>query len=115
MSNDKIIPKVTVIDSIMGSGKTTSAINMINNSSDDIRFIYITPYLDEVSRIIQSCPEKKFKQPRNNGGTKLEDIKNLINKGNNIVSTHALFKKFNNIGFSSPSSLIHLISLFFNL
>ena len=95
MSNDKIIPKVTVIDSIMGSGKTTSAINMINNSSDDVRFIYITPYLDEVSRIIQSCPEKKFKQPRNNGGTKLEDIKNLINKGNNIVSTHALFKKFN--------------------
>ena len=95
MSNDNIIPKVTVVDSIMGSGKTTAAINMINNSSDDVHYLYITPYLDEVERIIQSCPKKKFKQPKFIRGSKLQNIKDLINKGHNIVSTHSLFKKFN--------------------
>jgi hypothetical protein len=77
----------------MGAGKTSSAINFINNSSYDKRFLYITPYLSEVKRIIDSCPNKKFRQPEVYG-TKLRGIKYLFDKKYNIVSTHALFSMF---------------------
>lgn len=84
---------VNIIDSIMGSGKTSSIINFINESDSDKCFLYITPYLTEVQRIIDSCPGKNFKQPRNYGG-KLVDIKRLFERKENIVSTHALFSMF---------------------
>ena len=89
--------KCYVVDAICGAGKTTALINMINNSSEDEKFLYITPFLDEVKRIKESCPNKQFKTPRfENGGTKLDSIKRLLSKGENIVSTHALFQKFDN-------------------
>lgn len=78
----------------MGRGKTSSAINFINDSDDDERFLFITPYLEEVRRIKENCPLKKFKEPCFLNGRKLEGIKELINRGDNIVSTHALFQKF---------------------
>lgn len=77
----------------MGAGKTTTSINFINNSSDDTKFLYITPYLTEVKRIIDSCPNKKFRQPETYG-SKLTGIKLLFDKGYNIVSTHSLFSMF---------------------
>lgn len=80
---------------IMGSGKTSSAINYINNTEDGSKFLFITPYLDEIARIKDSCPLKNFKEPKAIG-TKLEGIKFLINRGDNIVSTHALFQRFDN-------------------
>lgn len=86
--------KINIIDAICGAGKTSAAINFINNSTDDQRFLYITPYLTEVERIINACQNKKFKQPEVYG-TKLNGIKNLFNKGCNIVSTHSLFTQFN--------------------
>ena len=87
------IIEVNVIDAIMGSGKTTGAINFINQSDNDTKFLYITPYLDEVSRIIKSCPNKHFEQPKVYG-SKIAGIKYLFEKGKNIVSTHALFREF---------------------
>ena len=48
--------QVNIVDAIMGTGKTSAAINYINSSDDDIRFLYITPYLSEVDRVINSCP-----------------------------------------------------------
>ena len=51
-----------IVDSVMGSGKTTAAINMINNAGDDKRFLFITPYLKQVERIILSCADKQFEQ-----------------------------------------------------
>ena len=80
---------------IMGSGKTSSAINYINKSDDEDRFLFITPYLDEITRIKEACPLKNFKEPKQMG-TKLEGIKYLISRGENIVSTHALFQRFDN-------------------
>lgn len=77
----------------MGKGKTTAAINFINESDKDVKFLYITPYLTEVERIIKSCPTRKFEQPKCYG-TKIAGIKVLFEKGKNIVSTHALFKEF---------------------
>ena len=53
--------KINIIDAICGAGKTSAAINYINNSTEDQHFLYITPYLTEVERIISACPNKKFK------------------------------------------------------
>lgn len=78
----------------MGRGKTNSAINYINNSDEDEKFLFITPYLSEVDRIKKRCFAKRFKEPCFLRGKKLEGIKELINRGDNIVSTHALFQKF---------------------
>lgn len=86
---------VKIVDMIMGSGKTSSAINFINETKKDEKFIFITPYLDEVDRIKKACPFKNFKEPKEMG-TKLNGIKYLINQGENIVSTHALFQRFDN-------------------
>ena len=87
--------EVKIVEAIMGAGKSQSIINYINNSKDS-KFLVITPYLDEVKRYRGWCPGKKFKTPSFNGGSKLDDIKKLIGRGENIISTHALFQKFDN-------------------
>jgi len=45
--------EIKIIDAIMGMGKTGSLINHINSSDEDTKFLYITPYLTEVERIIK--------------------------------------------------------------
>ena len=90
----KLNCNVRIADELMGRGKTSAAINMINQSDDDEKFMFITPYLKEVERIKVECPSKRFREPYPLHGKKLESIKDLINRGENIVSTHALFQKF---------------------
>lgn len=93
---------ITVVDSIMGSGKTSWAIQYINDSSPTTKFIYITPYLKEIERVIEKTT-KSFIQPKENGkNNKLDALKTAIVNGENIVSTHALFKR-------CDSELIRLI------
>ena len=86
--------KVHICDEIMGKGKSSAFINyMIDN--DDKRFVYITPYLDEVDRIVCGCKTRRFQRPvpRNDEG-RLEDIHRLLESGQNIASTHAMFKRY---------------------
>ena len=88
---------VNIVDAIMGAGKSQSIINHINASGVENKFLVITPYLDEVDRYKKYCPSKHFKAPKfEKNQTKLDDIKKMIDKGENIVSTHALFQKFDN-------------------
>lgn len=85
---------VNVIDAICGAGKSTSLINMINEDESNNKYLYITPFLTEVERIKVSCYQKKFKEPKiGKNKNKLKSIKELFQNGENIVSTHALFKK----------------------
>ena len=86
--------KINIIDSIMGSGKTSWAIQYMKEAPAYQKFIYITPFKTEVERVISSV-NRDFKQPEgdSDGETKLEDIKRLIADGENIVSTHSLFKR----------------------
>lgn len=86
--------KVNIIDASCGKGKTTGMINRINDDSDNHKYLYITPLLTEVNRIITSCPTKNFKQPTEKKGSKMTDIIELFERGENIVSTHALFRRF---------------------
>ena len=85
--------RICVVDSYPGSGKTSYAIQKINQLSDDVKVIYITPYLGEVQRIIDSCPDRNFVQPdaKIGTGSKMRHLIDLVNDGTNIVSTHALF------------------------
>lgn len=89
---------IYVVDSIMGSGKTTAAIQYINQFPHR-RFLYITPYLTEVDRIIDSCRDSstgksRFITPNSKCDSKLKSIKRLLKEGYDIVSTHALFRLF---------------------
>lgn len=95
-------PPVTVIDAIMGSGKTTWIINYMNRmlgqyqfngSGHQPRFIYVTPLLDETDRIRSACPLANFKNPVPRHGSKFYDFKTLLQAGENISTTHALFRQ----------------------
>ena len=87
---------ITIVDAICGKGKTSFAIQYMNENVDK-KFIYITPYLDEVERVIEGCYNRYFEQPKaeRGKGSKLEDFNQLLSKGKNIVSTHALFSLVN--------------------
>lgn len=90
--------KFYVIDSVMGSGKTSGAINYINTMPDDTRFIYVAPYLSEVVRILNSCSSKDVRQPFYSEGRKLNGLYLLLERGKNVVTTHQLFSKLGNKG-----------------
>lgn len=86
---------ITVIDSIMGSGKTSWAIQHMAEAGEDKRFIYITPFLNEVERVKQAVTSRSFHEPNNanDEGSKMSSLKDLIANGKDIVSTHSLFKR----------------------
>ena len=87
---------VTIIDSPCGRGKTTYAINYINEGPSD-NFVYITPFLKEVERVIEQTKfngaDKRFVQPANLGNGKMNSLINLFHNNKDIVSTHSLFSK----------------------
>lgn len=91
---------IHIVDAPTGQGKTNAAINYMN--SHDERFLFVTPYKTELQRIIDSCPDKKFCQPKAiyESNTKVVNKKNGIKKlfraRKNIVTTHALFRLFDN-------------------
>lgn len=88
--------EINVVDMIMGGGKTSAAKNYINSSKEEQKFMYVTPYLDEVEKLIKDCPSKHFKEPRqyNKNMSKIIDLKKLLNEGQNIATTHVLFHLF---------------------
>lgn len=86
--------EINIVDSPMGSGKTTAIINYIN-SNPTRKYIYIAPFLSEGERIKSHCSSLNFCAP-SELFSKTADLKNLISDGKNIVSTHALFKLIDN-------------------
>lgn len=90
---------IKVVDSIMGSGKTSAAINLMNNDKEN-NYIFITPFLPEVQRIKEQCKERKFFEPKvysKHGETfyKIDSLHQLLENEKNIATTHALFKMSN--------------------
>jgi len=95
---------ITVIDSIMGSGKTTHVINLMNeahtqNHADtfndlpgDRTFLYVTPMLSEVERVQGACSGLRFRDPQPVHGRKLYHLEQLIDDGENVATTHHLFR-----------------------
>lgn len=95
---------INVVDAICGAGKTSWAIQYINESNKRMKqlafgeehenFIYVTPFLNEVERVKDST-NIGFVDPEviNGKGSKMRHFRALINAGQSIVTTHALFKK----------------------
>ncbi len=81
----------------MGTGKSSAAITYLNEHCDE-KFIYITPYLDEATRIQKGCPGLHFVAPSD----KIREFKfkkhlhtaALIKEGRNITTTHQAFKGY---------------------
>ena len=84
-----IIADTIVVDSIMGSGKTTAMLEKVNADLEG-SYIYVTPYLSEIDRVIERT-QHRFKQPYNIGDGKLDAFHKLLAAGESIVTTHALF------------------------
>lgn len=89
---EKKITTTTVIDSIMGSGKTTWAINYINQHPDE-NFLYVTPYNAETLRI-QNSVNREIKIPQRKSDYKIDDVLRLLENEDDIATTHVLFSLF---------------------
>lgn len=97
-----------VIDSLMGSGKTSAVLEHLfvdrigGRMFSDKRVIIVTPYLSEIPRFTE--PEHKsslihrfFVTPEAKSEEgKLGNLKEQLKKGMNVVITHALFQMFDN-------------------
>ncbi len=84
---------IKVVDALMGEGKTTKLMDIMNSRPQD-KWIYISPFLDEVEeRLPRECPSLSFKSPQQVNGKKYWGLDYLIEEGANIGSTHALFSK----------------------
>lgn len=85
---------VLVCDAIMGTGKSTAAINyMLTNPQK--KFIYVTPILTEIQRVREQCAAIDMHEPevRYPYTTKYASLEALVEKGVNIACTHTLFKR----------------------
>lgn len=86
-------PTIHIIDSPCGAGKSTQMGIMINELGNKYNYIYVTPYKEDFDKIRVPCRHLDFYEPKERP-TKLQDIKRLIKKNMNIVTTHELFKRF---------------------
>ncbi|KAF6561249.1 DEAD/DEAH box helicase family protein [Paenibacillus sp. EKM202P] len=86
---------VNVIDAPCGYGKTSWAIQYMNSVPvDEYKFIYVTPFLNEVSRVKEKVTNRVFHEPHDElGNTKLDDLHRLLNEGKDICTTHNLFMR----------------------
>lgn len=72
----------------MGRGKSSAAIRYMNRHKETKRFLYITPYLNEVNRICEQCD---FDQSDSDHMSKSTELKMHMRQGKNIAATHSLF------------------------
>ena len=82
---------MTIVDSIMGSGKTEAMLETIRKDKKR-RFFFVTPYLREILRVIDST-DGRLKQPPDIVLSKLTFLHELLRKGESVAVTHVLFLK----------------------
>ena len=82
---------VKIVDSIMGSGKTTWYMEYVNRHPEQ-KFIIVVPYIEECNRILEKCKERGFVQPETKDmPSKSASFHELLRMRHNIVTCHALF------------------------
>jgi hypothetical protein len=85
---------IKVIDAICGAGKSTKIFDVMRDGylDEGYKYLYITPFLTEIDeRIPKELPELNFKSPVNVGEGKIDSLKQLVQNGENVASTHVLF------------------------
>ena len=73
----------------MGAGKTSWVIQNVNKTVGQKNYMYVTPFLDEVDRIIENV-KIPMSQPEYKGGTKEDSLCHLVCRQEDIASTHQL-------------------------
>ncbi len=94
MKNNGSQINIIVVDAIMGSYKSTSAIELIKNKPQE-KFIFVTEYIPEVERVLEAVggiiqPEAKYGE-----GSKAKHLLELLESGKRIAITHKLFSMIN--------------------
>ncbi len=84
---------INVLDEPCGKGKTSFAIQMMNDSPDE-SYIYCTPFLDEIERV-KKATNIDITAPDYKGGRKIDDFNSLLMSGRNIALTHSTFSNSN--------------------
>jgi hypothetical protein len=96
MKPNMIENRIKVIDSPMGTYKTTWAINYIKHLPYNKKVIYITPFLDECTRVIRECQPQRFltsPDKRLGKGSKSNHLLELLKEERDIAATHSLFSR----------------------
>lgn len=82
---------IQVIDAPCGAGKTSWAVQHINEHDED-NFVFCTPFLEEIDRIRSCCGNyHRFAEPLPYEGSKLDDFNNLLSSVKDIAVTHVTF------------------------
>jgi hypothetical protein len=81
---------IHIVDAVMGTGKTQACIAWMRQHPEQ-KYLYVTPYLDECKRIQEGAPELDFREPQEDK-TKSADLLRLLSEGQNITTTHELFR-----------------------
>lgn len=81
---------IRIIDSIMGSGKSTWMISHINKYAGD-RYLIVVPYLTEIERYKNGVNKQLYEPKLRYGKSKYADLIRLIKERKNIITTHQLF------------------------
>ncbi len=83
--------KTVIFDYVMGTGKTSLAINLINQNPQH-KYLFITPFKTEVDRIVNSCNNFYKPEKEKGNGRKQTHFFKLLREGKNIATTHSLFR-----------------------
>lgn len=89
----KNVSTIKVVDAPCGAGKTSWAIQHINENADE-NYVYCTPFLEEIARICEKCHlwgNGRFYEPTYADGTKIESFNRLLAECRDIVVTHTTF------------------------
>ena len=82
---------IQIIDGPCGCGKSTWAIQNINQNPDE-SFIFCTPFLDEIDRVRKACGNyNRFEEPNYYTSSKIESFNSLLADGKDICVTHTTF------------------------
>lgn len=98
--------KIKLVDEICGTGKSYWMFQQMRKWYKQgvyEQFVYISPLLSEVGgkeedgevhsgTVQQECPELQFQYPKKVHGSKLVDVKGMLDRGCNVAATHALFR-----------------------
>ena len=85
-----ILIAIKIIDAPCGTGKTTWAIQQINQNPET-SYVYCTPFLDEIERIRNECGWSRFQEPQPYTGSKLDDFNELLASGGCVAVSHVTF------------------------
>lgn len=76
----------------MGTGKTSWALQFMNHNTEH-PYMYVTPFLAEVARVVCGTETGAKLHAPPDDGSKMVSLKLMLCAGENIACTHQLFKK----------------------